>query len=749
MLQAYNTSFIIEARLEANVKLHGEVKFQKKWPDAWVMVCGLLLALSFLKYVYYPLRWLAVGAVAIGLPQNILRSIAAIRNFTLNINVLVLIAVGGTLALQDFWEAGSIVFLFGISQWLESRASYKAMAVMSSLVNIAPQKAIIAETGEQVDVNKVQLNTILAVRAGDAIPIDGIVVEGQCEVDEKMLTGEPFPVAKQLESIVWAGTINLNGYVSVKTTALAEDCVVARMAKLVEDAHNNKSRAERLIDSCAKYYIPAVMLISAGVAVVPVVLRVHNQTHWFYLALVVLRFLLKLRLVAFDKTGTITRGEFMVTDFQSLTDDISLNTLLYWVSSIESKSSHPMAAALIDYGCLHAIEPKPENVEDFQNFPGEGIFGKIDGKEIYIGNRRIAVRAGSGAALTREVNIMGGKTTGFIYFGSTHIGIFSLSDACRSGAMEAIEELKSLGIKTIMLTGDCHAAAMLVQDQLRDAFDEVRAELLPVEKARIIEDLKERGPVAMIGDGINDAPALATADIGISMGISGSALAMETGHVILMSNNIQKIPEAVRLAKRTHRKLVENVVLSITTKGAILVLAFAGYPLVWAAVLADVGTCLIVILNSMLLLRETPKHERRCFKPSTPLFHENTSDSHTPLISSCSNIAAKERCKFQDYSVRCQAGPISSSSCGKDRCRDSVDLRSGNEGDDGLHQISHCGHKCYNKDTQYMASASVQNNLSTCLETDSYKTIFMEECCSKSGKFKPCSDGSLSEIVIE
>uniref|UniRef100_A0A5B7B854 Putative inactive cadmium/zinc-transporting ATPase HMA3 n=1 Tax=Davidia involucrata TaxID=16924 RepID=A0A5B7B854_DAVIN len=758
-----------QARLEANVKLHGEVKFQKKWPDAWVMVCGLLLALSFLRYFYHPLRWLAVGAAAIGLPQNILRTIAAIRNCTPNINVLVLIAVGGTLALQDFWEAGTIVFLFAISQWLESRASYKAMAVMSSLTSIAPQKAIIVETGEQVDVNNVQLDTILAVRAGDAIPIDGIVVEGQCEIDEKMLTGEPFPVAKQLESTVWAGTINLNGYISVKTTALAEDCVVARMAKLVEDAHKNKSRAERFIDSCAKYYIPAVVLLSAGLVVVPASLRLHNQKHWFYLALVVLvstcpcalilstpvaifcalskaattgllvkggdylEILAKVKTIAFDKTGTITRGEFMVTDFQSLCDDIGLNTLLNWVSSIESKSSHPMAAALVDYGRLHGIEPKPENVEDFQNFPGEGIFGKIDGKEIYIGNRRIAVRAGIETALTLEVNNMGGKTTGFIYSGPTPIGIFRLSDACRSGAMEAIEELKLLGIKTIILTGDCHAAAMLVQDQVEDAFDEVRAELLPVEKARIIEDLKKKGPVAMIGDGMNDAPALATADIGISMGISGSALAMETGHVILMSNDIQKIPEAVRLAKRTHRKLIENVVLSITTKGAILALAFAGHPLVWAAVLADVGTCLVVILNSMLLLRETPKHERRCCKPSTPLQHENTTDSHTPLISHCcSNIVAKKRCKFQDCSVRCQAGPLSSSSCGKDKCRDSVDMKS--------------GRGCCNKDTQYMASASVQHNLPKCLETDHHQTSESQQlssCCEKNN----CKDKEIGKIV--
>ncbi|XP_065621815.1 cadmium/zinc-transporting ATPase HMA2 isoform X2 [Quercus suber] len=307
------------------------------------------------------------------------------------------------------------------------------MATMSSLTSMAPQKAIIAETGELVDVNAVEMNTVLAVKAGDVIPIDGIVVEGKCEADEKMLTGESFPVTKELDSTVWAGTINLNGYISVKTTALAKDSVVSRMAKLVEESHNKKSRAQRFIDNCAKYYIPVVMLIAVAFAVIPVALRLPNEEYWFHLAIVVLvstcpcalilstpvvnfcalskaattgllikggdylEILAKVKTVAFDKTGTITRAEFVVTNFQVISDDVSLSALLYWVSSIESKSSHPMAAALAEYGRLHSIEPKPENVEDFQNFPGEGVFGKIDGKDIYIGNRRIRLRAGCAA----------------------------------------------------------------------------------------------------------------------------------------------------------------------------------------------------------------------------------------------------------------------------------------------------------------------------------------------------------------
>ncbi|KAG6726794.1 hypothetical protein I3842_02G097800 [Carya illinoinensis] len=613
-----------KARLEATVRPQKESNVQNRWPAPSTMVCGLLLALSFLKYIYHPLGWLALAAVIVGLPTLVLRSIASIQNLTLNINILVLIAVVGTLALQDYWEAGTVVFLYSIAQWLESRASYKAMATMSSLMSMAPQKATIAETGEDVDVNAVELDTVLAVKAGNVIPLDGVVVEGKCEVDEKMLTGESFPVTKELYSPVFAGTININGYISLKTTALAKDSVVARMAKLVEEAHSKKSKTQRFIDDCAKFYIPVVILISGALAVIPAALRLPNENHWFHLAIVVL-------IAAFDKTGTITRGEFVVTDIQAINDDVSLSTLLHWVSSIESKSSHPMAAALVDYARLHSIEPNPENVEDFQNFPGEGVFGKIDRHYIYIGNRRIGLRSGHG---TVESHNMKGNPNGYIYSGTTLVGIFSLSDSCRSGAMEAIEEMKTLGIKSVMLTGDSHTAAMLAQDQLKHALDVIHSELLPADKARIIEGYKKEGPTVMIGDGMNDAPALATADIGISMGISGSALAMETGDVILMSNDIRKIPKAIQLARRMLRKLIENVIISISTKVAILALAFAGYPLIWAAVLTDVGTCLIVILNSMLLLKETSKSHEDSARSSYGTFTMTSSqkDKNTTAV---------------------------------------------------------------------------------------------------------------------
>lgn len=747
-----------QARLEANVKAYGEINHHKKWPSPYAIASGGLLLLSLLQFVYHPFKWLALAAAVAGILPVILKGFAALRNFRIEINILVLVAVIGTVAMRDYLEAGTIVFLFTTAEWLESRASHKASAEMSALMSVAPQTAVIAETGVVVNVDEIKLNTVVAVKAGEVIPIDGVVVDGKSDVDEKTLTGESFPVSKHKDSPVWAGTINLNGYISVKTTALAEDCLVAKMAKLVEEAQNKKSRTQRLIDRCAQFYTPAVLIISIGFAMIPVVFPValhhHKRNYWFHLALVVLvsacpcalvlstpvatfcaltkaaksgllikggdylETLAKIGNLAFDKTGTITRGEFMVEDFRSLNEGISIETMLYWVSSIESKSSHPMAAPLVGYGRSFSIEPKPEDVDDFQNFPGEGIYGKIDGNDIFIGNRKIALRAGCERVPSIEGLTGEGKTMGYVFCRAKPVGIFTLSDACRTGAQEAIKALKSLKIKTAMLTGDSQAAAMHAQNQLGHALDVVHAELLPEDKAKIIKRLKEDAPTGMVGDGINDAPALATADIGISMGISGSALAMETGHVILMSNDIRKIPKAIMLARRAHRKVVENVILSITTKVAILTLALAGHPFIWAAVLADTGTCLVVILNSMLLLRQSHEHGgKKCCKSSAMrqrggcnISKTNSSHSHHNCCSSKvgTKVYETEQGCGKVCTSKCQSGGPISDLCGKgaakkhcddgDNCRGSATTHHQdhgcNTGNNHMsHRHRHCSHE--------------------------------------------------------
>ncbi|KAJ4809131.1 Heavy metal ATPase 2 [Rhynchospora pubera] len=628
-----------QVKLEASIRAYGEEKILNTWPKPYIIACGLLLGVSLFKNFYPPLGWFALGAAIIGFPPIFLKSITSIRRLSLDMNILMAIAVIGAVALGDYSEAGTIVFLFTTAEWLETLARRKAASGMTSLMSMTPQKAVLAETREVVDAEKVSIGSLIAVLAGEIVPIDGVVVDGRSEVDERTLTGESFPVPKQPGSQVWAGTQNIDGYLCVRTTAMAENSAVARMGRLVEEAQSSRSHTQRLIDTCVKYYTPVVVVLAAGVAILPLIMKMHNPKQGFLLALVlivsacpcalvlstpiayfcallkaaqmgllvkggdVLEALSQVKAAAFDKTGTITRGEFTIREFHVFNSDISLETLLYWVSSIESKSSHPMASALVEYARSNSVEQNTHDVKEFIIFPGEGVFGQIDGHDIFIGNRRIVVRASSQAV--PSIAKMEGVTVGYVVYRGELIGAFTLSDSCRTGTEEAISELKSLGIKSVMLTGDSTSAANFAQNQLKNALEEIHAELLPADKVHVINDLKSRvGPTMMIGDGMNDAPALAAADVGISMGVSGSAVATETSHVTLMSNDLQKIPQAVVLARRTHQTILVNIILSIVTKSAVFCLSFAGYPLLWAAVLADVGTCLLVILHSMMLLRE-------------------------------------------------------------------------------------------------------------------------------------------------
>uniref|UniRef100_A0A804UCW5 HMA domain-containing protein n=1 Tax=Zea mays TaxID=4577 RepID=A0A804UCW5_MAIZE len=629
-----------KAGLEASVRAYGSsAGAGGRWPSPFTVACGALLALSLLAPLLPPLRWLAVAAACVGSQPMLLRAFAAAGKLTLDINILMLIAVAGSVALGSFTEAGAIVFLFTVAEWLETLACSKASAGMLSLMSTVPKTVVLAETGQVVGMGDVAVGTVVAVRAGDVVPVDGVVVGGHSEVDESSLTGESFPVPKQPQSEVWAGTINLDGYISVRTTALAENSTVAKMERLVEEAQNSRSRTQRLIDSCAKHYTPAVVVLAAGVVLVPALLGARDLEleHWFRLSLVllvsacpcalvlstpvatfcallraarmgllvkggnVLESLGEVRVAAFDKTGTITRGEFSIKDFHVVGDKVEMNQLLYWVSSIESKSSHPMAAALVEYAQSKSVQPKPENVTETCIYHGEGIYGVMDGKQIYIGNERIIARSSCRHhqhAGHQETDGLKGVSIGHVICDGDLVGKFSLSDTCRTGAAEAILQLRSMGIKSVMLTGDSAAAAKHAQEQLGGVLEELHAGLLPEDKVRLVRGLQARhGATLMVGDGMNDAPALAAADVGVSMGLSGSAAAIETSHAALMSGDILRVPKAVRLGRRARRTIAVNVASSVGAKAAVLALAVAWRPVLWVAVLADVGTCLLVVLH--------------------------------------------------------------------------------------------------------------------------------------------------------
>ncbi|WVZ62507.1 hypothetical protein U9M48_012252 [Paspalum notatum var. saurae] len=651
-----------KAGLEASVRAYGSggAGAGGRWPSPFIVACGALLLASLFAPLLPPLRWLAVAAACVGAQPMLLRAFAAAGKLTLDINILMLIAVAGAVALGSYTEAGAIVFLFTVAEWLETLAYTKASAGMLSLMSAVPKTVVLAETGQVVGLRDVAVGAVVAVRAGEVVPVDGVVVGGQSEVDESSLTGESMPVPKHPHSEVWAGTMNLDGYIAVRTTALAENSTVAKMERLVEEAQNSRSKTQRLIDSCAKYYTPAVVVLGAGVVLVPLLLGARDLKHWFRLSLVllvsacpcalvlstpvatfcallrearmgllikggsVLESLGEIRIAAFDKTGTITRGEFSISAFSVVGDKVELSQLLYWVSSIESKSSHPMAAALVEYSQSKCIQPKPENVTEFCIYHGEGIYGAIEGKDIYIGNERVLARSScqhqtDDAGLNNKEGV---STTGHVICDGDLVGVFSLSDDCRTGAAEAIRQLRSMGIKSVLLTGDSAAAAKRAQEQLGGVLEELHAGLLPEDKVRLVGDLKARaGPTLMVGDGMNDAPALAAADVGVSMGLSGSAAAVETSHAALMSGDVLRVPAAVRLGRRARRTIAANVAASVGAKAGVLALSLAWRPVLWVAVLADVGTCLLVVLHSMLLLRvrDHPQQGRACgSKPGRP-----------------------------------------------------------------------------------------------------------------------------------
>ncbi|XP_057827748.2 cadmium/zinc-transporting ATPase HMA2 [Cryptomeria japonica] len=622
-----------QERLDASIQVSGQIKSSRKWPSPYTVASGVLLGISFFKYFYSPLNLAALGAVAVGLPPIALKSVAALRSFVLDINVLVIISVAGSIGLGEFSEAGSIVFMFSLAEWLESRSSDKARAAIGAVMNLVPQTAVIEESGQKVSVKDVEINTLIAVKEGEIIPIDGTVISGKSSVDESSLTGESLPVEKESGAIVWAGTTNLTGYLSVKTVALASESAVSRMIKLVEEAQNQRSRTDQFVQHFAKYYTPAVVLMAAGISLAALV-HGQNEHHWLYLSLVLLvtacpcalvistpvatacglaqaarmgllikggnylESLGRLEAIAFDKTGTLTQGEFRVVDMHVLDDSIDRHKILHWMSSLESKSSHPMSAAVVAYCREQKIEPSAA-VTEFQSLEGEGIFGIIDEHRIHIGNARLSNRLKWVQDISNSWDTQG-PTVGYMGVNERLVIIFSVADKVRVEAAEAVNDLKNLGIQLSMLTGDTAAAAEIIQKEVGEIT--VYSHLYPEDKVKIIEELKEKGITAMVGDGINDAPALAAADVGIAMGVVGSAVAMETSDIALMSNDIRKIGQAVKLGRKSLEKIYMNIAISIITKAAIFGLAFIGHASLWVAVVADVGTCLVVTFNSMLLL---------------------------------------------------------------------------------------------------------------------------------------------------
>jgi Cd2+/Zn2+-exporting ATPase len=532
------------------------------------------------------------------------------------------------------------VFLFSLAQWLEVRTLERARQAIRALIDLAPRQALVRRGGAEVvlAIGEIRTGDEVIVRPGDKIPVDGVVAAGHSDVNESPITGESLPIDKARGDDVFAGTINGRGALEVSVTRVGRDTRLARITHLVEDAQTRRAPVQTFVDRFARIYTPAVIVLAVIVAAVPPLLFGADTATWLYRALVLLviscpcalvistpvsivsalsaaarngvlikggaylEALSGIRTVAFDKTGTLTTGQLQVTDVIPMPGQTGDDVLRY-AAAVELRSEHPVARAIVAHAAAR-IADLPR-VAHFASAPGLGAEGEVADARVLVGNATLLARRQIRPPDFTDLARLraAGKSPVFVAVNGSVIGAIAVADRQREAAREAIELLRSHGItRVVMLTGDHPETARAVAEAL--AVDEHHAALLPDQKHALIQTLRrESGPVMMVGDGVNDAPALAAADVGVAMGAAGSDVALETADVALMSDELLKLPYALRLARATLRNVKTNVVVSLVLKAAFLVLAIAGAATLWMAVLADTGASVIVVANALRLLR--------------------------------------------------------------------------------------------------------------------------------------------------
>jgi len=554
----------------------------------------------------------------------------------LSIDFLMIIAAVGSFFIGHGEEGAAVLFLFCVAEFLENHASERARSSIMSLMRLAPEVAIVKRDGEEkeVHVHDVDVNETIVVRPGGKIALDGEIVRGVSSVNQAAITGESIPVTKQAGDEVYAGTINNEGFLEIKVTKRSDETMLSKIVKLIEEAQKRKSTTEQFIDRFSEYYTPAVIFLAVGIATIPTIIFGLPFNDWFYKALVLLvvscpcalaistpvamvsgitsaarngvlvkgsnyvEEISKIKVFAFDKTGTLTEGKLEVTDVLSFGS--SEKSVLVKAASLEALSEHPIAKAIVERAEREGVEVRA--VDNFKAIAGKGAKGEIVGKAYYVGSGRMFKELNIGFPEERVKKLENeGETVVLVGNEEEAIGLIAVMDKIRDTTTETMIELKNRGIKTIMITGDNERTARAIANRVGIA--EYRAELLPEDKVAIIEELpKKYGRVAMVGDGVNDAPALARASVGIAMGAIGSDVSLETADVALMRDDLSKLPYIIRLSKKTMEIVKQNVIASILIKGSFAFLAFPGLVTLWLAVaIGDMGLSLAVILNAMRL----------------------------------------------------------------------------------------------------------------------------------------------------
>ena len=604
----------------------------------------LFIAGHILEYLSFDMTIVTIiymiAALIAGYEIAVMAYNSLVKRHTIGPALLVVIACIASFIIGHGEEGAAVALLYYIAEFLEDYAELRAKRSIKSLVELAPETARVkVDGGEEVrNVDKVKIGEIVIIRPGDKVPLDGNIVYGTSSINQASITGESLPVTKTIGDEVFSGTVNEDGYLEMVVSKEAKDSVISKIVTLVKRSQLNRSTTETLVERISKYYTPLMIVISACVAFIPPLFFGQNLVDWVYKALSIMviscpcAFLIStpigmvsaitsatrkgvlikgstyveemrnVKAVIFDKTGTLTEGKLALSDINVINDAYSEEEIVRIAASLEHSSSHPIAQAIVDYAGINEISF--DEIEDFKNIPGKGIVGTVDGKRYYAANESLI--EGSEFNVSRdEINsyTSEGKTLVFIGDENGVIAGLTVVDKIRDNAAEVIKDLKDQGVKTIMLTGDNKMAANKVANEI--GLDYVYSDLLPEDKLNIVDTIRNKfGDVAMVGDGINDAPALARANIGIAMGAAGSDVAIETADVALMQDDISKLPYLFSLSQKTMNIIKQNISLSIFVKALFVILAILGLiTLMMSVGIGDLGLTLVVILNSFRIAR--------------------------------------------------------------------------------------------------------------------------------------------------
>jgi Cd2+/Zn2+-exporting ATPase len=582
---------------------------------------------------------LAVAAIALAGISTYKKGLAALRRGRFNINALMAVAVTGAFLIGQWPEAAMVMALYAIAELIEGRALDRARNAIKSLLDLAPETAEVSQADgvwKEVPATEVVLETIVRVRPGARVPLDGVITAGNTAINQAPVTGESIPVDKAPGDPVFAGTINDTGMIEMRVTAAANNTTLARIIDAVEKAQGTRAPTQQFVDRFAAIYTPVIFALAVAVAVLTPWLMDWTWSQSLYKALVLLviacpcalviatpvtlvsglaaaarRGIIikggiylegahKLKAIALDKTGTITQGKPKLVATETLAKDVPEETVLRWAAMLAAQSDHPVSRAI-----AQGLAEGEGDVQEFTALPGRGVRASVDGQTLVLGNHRLIEernQCSPDIEARLDVHEAEGRSVTLLASETQVLAIFAVADTIKDSSRQALTELHALGVSSVMLTGDNTATAQSIARQA--GIDDARGDLLPEDKLAAIEEMQKRyGLTAMTGDGINDSPALARSDMGFAMGGAGTDTAMEAADVVIMNDDLRRIPETIRLSHRTRTILLQNIVLALGVKAVFLALAIFGSATMWMAIFADMGASLLVIFNGLRLLR--------------------------------------------------------------------------------------------------------------------------------------------------